>query len=495
MDQAGRTKYFYFPFKDKSTGLGKTSLAVSYSVVRKDTGALVVNGGTASAMDATNLPGLYVGSYAVPSSVDSDFLAYATTTDTTVSEQGVFSLQEIGYPWLANLDATISGRAAAATALTNATWTDARAVLLDNLSRLDATISSIAAAITGLPAAALNTVITAYTTANTWGKALNQLLAYLTTAPAEKADYTAARAVKIDHLDVDLTTRAAALTALDNTVWTNTKAAFLDGSVLGIPQRVWDALRSTPFAAGSIGEKIVAWLATLGSDNKVVLSADAQTGVVIPAVTTVTTVGTVNTLATDSISAAALSNAASDELIARLLANIILGGTVQDALELIFEGIQVTFSQTPAQIASAQRGADLVITRDSLFRATFAVAGISGTRDDLLYTVKLPGAVLNGRRDDQDSLIQLSENDGLKYLNGREAADPSLGTLTYDSGAGEVTIELLPAAATLISETAVAASGHSGLDSDIKELKAGNDIQRARMKTFIENGVARTISA
>jgi len=51
------------------------------------------------------------------------------------------------------------------------------------------------------------------------------------TVNAIRADYTTVRAAKIDNLDVVLSTRAPASTALDNTVWTNAKAAFIDAAI------------------------------------------------------------------------------------------------------------------------------------------------------------------------------------------------------------------------------------------------------------------------
>ena len=51
---------------------------------------------------------------------------------------------------------------------------------------------------------------------------------------------------------------------------------------------VWDMLTATARVAGTYGAKFKAWV--LGSDNKSLLSTDAQTGVVLPRVTLVDTV-------------------------------------------------------------------------------------------------------------------------------------------------------------------------------------------------------------
>jgi hypothetical protein len=54
---------------------------------------------------------------------------------------------------------------------------------------------------------------------------------------------------------------------------------------------VWDYLTASAATVGSFGKKIKDWV--LGTDNKAILSANAQTGVVIPRVTLVDTVTTV----------------------------------------------------------------------------------------------------------------------------------------------------------------------------------------------------------
>jgi hypothetical protein len=53
---------------------------------------------------------------------------------------------------------------------------------------------------------------------------------------------------------------------------------------------IWNSLTSGMTTTGSVGKKLANWV--LGSDSKVLLSTDAQTGVTIPTVTTVTTMPT-----------------------------------------------------------------------------------------------------------------------------------------------------------------------------------------------------------
>lgn len=73
-------------------------------------------------------------------------------------------------------------------------------------------------------------------------------------------------------------------------VWSTGTRALTDKagfslSAAGI-QAIWDALTSALTTAGSVGKKLADWV--LGSDSKVILSANAQTGVTIPTVTTLT---------------------------------------------------------------------------------------------------------------------------------------------------------------------------------------------------------------
>jgi len=95
---------------------------------------------------------------------------------------------------LDNLDAAVTTRAAAATALSTADYSAARATKLD---QLDAAVSSRAAAATAL----------------------------------STADYSSARAAKLDYLDVAVSGRAAAATALTNATWTDAKAGYIDAAI------------------------------------------------------------------------------------------------------------------------------------------------------------------------------------------------------------------------------------------------------------------------
>jgi hypothetical protein len=116
--------------------------------------------------------------------------------------------------------------AQAATALSTATWTNARALLVDHL---DADVSSRAAAATALSTA-------------TW---------------------TGTRAALLDHLDADMSSRAPSATALTNATWTDARAAHLDADIssrlatVAIPAN-FGALAITALGAvtaGTVGDK------------------------------------------------------------------------------------------------------------------------------------------------------------------------------------------------------------------------------------------------
>lgn len=138
-----------------------------------------------------------------------------------------------------NLDATISSRAPAATALSTVQWTNARAALLDFL---DVAVSSRAPAATALSTAQ-------------WTNARAALLDFLdvaisTRAPASTAlstaQWTNARAALLDFLDVAISSRAPAATALSTAQWTNARAALLDFLDVAISSRLATAGYTAP---------------------------------------------------------------------------------------------------------------------------------------------------------------------------------------------------------------------------------------------------------
>lgn len=132
-----------------------------------------------------------------------------------------------------NLDATIASRAPAATALSDATWTAARA------ARLDADISSRAAAATALSTATWTTALAAHLDADISSRAVAgdqmaltaaerlivQALIINDTTPFAGANINAA-----------IDTRAPSATALSTATWTAARAGYLDMLIAGVLQ-------------------------------------------------------------------------------------------------------------------------------------------------------------------------------------------------------------------------------------------------------------------
>lgn len=152
----------------------------------------------------------------VVANIENDTYTYLTTNLTTT---------RAGY-----LDAAITSRAPASTALSTATWTGTMA------GYLDAAISSRAPSSTALSTA-------------TW---------------------TSARAGYLDNLDTTISSRAAAATALSTATWTATKAGYLDMAISDIPtaaenaDAIWDEAASGHVSAGSMGKELQDKLDTTG---------------------------------------------------------------------------------------------------------------------------------------------------------------------------------------------------------------------------------------
>jgi len=145
-----------------------------------------------------------------------------------------------------------NGLAVSATALSNLTWTNAKAAFLDVAisSRAAATtfagITSLAHWLRGLYRSSVMEAVAkgqVNTGGGSYDEATNSNEAIADTEPLG----TAMRG-----------TDGAALaeTALSNTVWTNAKAAFLDGAISGVAMAVWNTLTSALTTVGSIGKKL-----------------------------------------------------------------------------------------------------------------------------------------------------------------------------------------------------------------------------------------------
>jgi hypothetical protein len=260
--------------------------SLAFTVAGKvDANTLLVEGSDATdqirdsiVSDATRFPGARIdatissrlagSSYTAPDNADIvSILAIVTAAlDATISSRAPASTALSTAQWtntraalLDYLDAAVSSRAPSATALSTAQWTNARAALLD---LLDAAISSRLAAgdytapdnadiasILSIVGTALDATISSRAPASTalstvqWTNAraafLDLLNSYLDaaissrladsdyTAP-DNADITSILAIVSVALDVTLSSRAPASTALSTTQWTNARAAFLD---------------------------------------------------------------------------------------------------------------------------------------------------------------------------------------------------------------------------------------------------------------------------
>lgn len=129
--------------------VGKTGLA-DVTVDVYEGGTLIITGDSASEIGG----GLY--SYTLGSvEVDANAHYYAVfkTADATVDQKHIPAMWIVGRAWVNRVDDDVTSRASAATALSTAEWTNARALLIDNLANLDASISAVLTAIAGIAAA------------------------------------------------------------------------------------------------------------------------------------------------------------------------------------------------------------------------------------------------------------------------------------------------------------------------------------------------------
>jgi hypothetical protein len=160
-------------------------------------------------------------------------------------------------------------------------------------------------------------------------------------------DFTAADRAKLDSLhDVKITTaRANALdfltgaVALDSTV---AKEATVSAGFAAVAASVWNAATSGMGTLGSLGKKLADWV--LGSDSKVLLSADAQTGVTIPTVASVTLVAAngINaaSIATNAIDADAIADGAINAAAfagGAINENVLGTGAVDEIVDAVYE--------------------------------------------------------------------------------------------------------------------------------------------------------------
>ncbi len=116
LEQTGNSLVFYALFT--ASKLGLAGLTVTVNVNRGGTN--LVNGASAAAVDATNLPGLYAYTLASGSNTaEGEYIARFTTADTTVDQRDVYAAWYVAKAGMEDLDAAISSRSTVTTAQVN----------------------------------------------------------------------------------------------------------------------------------------------------------------------------------------------------------------------------------------------------------------------------------------------------------------------------------------------------------------------------------------
>jgi hypothetical protein len=120
--------------------------------------------------------------------------------------------------------------------------------------------------------------------AGTAGNILGNRLDVAVSTRASGADYTAARAAKLDNLDATVSSRAPASTALSNTTWTDSRAANLDNLDVAVSSRstltasdVWNYATRTLTSFGSLVSDIWGYTTSVGVSAVTVLERAYRT--------------------------------------------------------------------------------------------------------------------------------------------------------------------------------------------------------------------------
>lgn len=292
---------------------------------------------TAAAI-ATQVDTTLTGSHSAGSWGTADTSALATSASLAAMQSDVTTIK-------GNVDATISSRAPAATAISNATWTDARAA---NLDHLDANISDTAAA-TDLAAvgADVDTLVT--------------------------------------RVDVTLSTRAAAATALSNVTWTDARAGKVDNLDAAVSSRLATSGYTVPPTTADIATAV--WSnATRSLTSFGTLVSDITASVWAAAATSLITVGSIGKMFVDRIDAAVSSRLASSGYTAPDNASILAVKAKTDnlpddpATETTLATLLKTSNYVPppsAATISTQVASDLAAAHGAGSWATAIVSGLA----------------------------------------------------------------------------------------------------------------------
>lgn len=175
---------------------------------------------------------------------------------------------------------------------------------------------------------------------------------------------------------------------------------------------IWNRLTSSMTTASSIGKKLADWV--LGSDNKAMLSSDAQTGVVLPRVTLVdTTTTNTDMRGTDSaaLAATALSTAQWTNTLATNLGTT--NTTVATNLDAAISSRMATYTQPTGFLAATFPGT--VASTTNITAASGVVLSSAGVRaiwtDDwyqVAFSADTPGGYVQAMATDIDGLVTTS---------------------------------------------------------------------------------------
>jgi len=122
-----------------------------------------------------------------------------------------------------------------------------------------------------------------------------------------------------------------------------------------------------------------------------------------------------------------------------------------------------TLTQSAATVAATVAGDEITVQRLTSWSISITGMGSLVGRSKLYFTMKTRSS-----DDDDDSVVQIEESDGLKYIGGDEADDSAKGSLTVDdAAAGNVTIA--------VDESVTDLAKQSG-SWDVKMVTAAGDV-------------------
>jgi hypothetical protein len=233
--------------------------------------------------------------------------------------------------------------------------------------------------------------------------------------------------------------------------------------------------------------------ATLGTDNKVLLSADAQAGVTIPAVTTLT-----NAVSLTSGERTTLAGVIWATLTSALTTVGSIGKRIADYLDAA-----ISTRATPADISGITVQASVAVSEavaNSVARGHLAIESYHTVRQAITSTVtadlstasKVWLAIKNDVLDSDDaSIAYVEESAGLTRVDGENYVSTTNGSLTVSgsSGAWEITFYLHASVAGLLEKYI-----GSSKPAQIKALIGGDNIDVWTDLCDFSSGLIKSIS-